>query len=197
MGRVLLFVLLTLGLLVVVAGSALAVPDQNALTGTFPVKVVATTTSTGWDYVVTVDPDHAYPGWGIKGFGVYAGNVTHQESNSWKGFDGGGPANWKNDGNWHGSGTTARFGWDVGNPALMSGSTGTFHAVSLPVGFANWSQIFGVHVVPANGNTYWSQAKYDNGGGGPPQETPEPTSLMLLTLGGGAIFGAIKRRKSS
>jgi len=213
MHRRLLAVLLAFGLVAALAGAASAAtwpvewPPWNEVTGTFPCTVSSVQTSTGWDYTVNIDPAHAYPGWGIQAFAVYADSITTQESNGWGAYDGGKPAAWTYDGGWKVdkypglAGTTAAFGWVTWTGAFVySGSSASFHAINLPDGFANWGQHFGVLVKPPDtgitalcDNSFWAPAE----GGGPPQETPEPGSLVLLTLGAGAMLGGLKRRKPS
>src|SRR5574340_1102364 len=193
---------LVLGLAFAGIASANPWPDYNALGGTFPLDVQATQTATGWDYTVTVDPGAEKVGWGIKAFVVYPTNVTTQASQSWSGYDGGNTIGWTNtNGSWElnkypgaPTDTSAAFGWQTGSNLLMSGSSATFHAINLPAGYANWTQHYVVHVQPPNGaQTYW--ASQDGGGGG--ELTPEPGSLVLLSLGLGAAFGAIRRRRAS
>ena len=206
MSKYLLFGLLLLGLLAAAGTANAAWPNWNTITATFPCNVKVTQTSGGWDYQVSVDPKNEYPGYGIKAFAVYASDLTTEKSNGWKSYNGGNTMGWGTDGGWERNKypgpkkTTAAFGW-TGCYDLYGGHSAVFHAVSLPSGFANWDQHFAVWVQPASkgystrcDNSFWAKAQEEPGR--PPEETPEPGSLALLTLGGGAVFGAIKRRKS-
>jgi hypothetical protein len=217
MNRHLLVVLVVLGLVSVLAGAAHATtvvdgwphhwPDWSQVTGTFSAKVTVSQTATGWDYTLSVDPTHIYPGWGVQAFAVYANNIPHNKYNGWAGYDGGNSMNWSHDGGvvvdrYPGpAGGTAAFGWVTWNgPAyyIYSGNSATFHSINLPEGWQDWGLHFAVAVRPATApigaecdGDYWAPVPHD---GGPPQETPEPGSLALLTLGAGAIFGTLKRR---
>ena len=219
MNRHLLVLLLVLGLFAVAAGAASATtvldgwphhwPNWSDVTGSFPCKMTVAQTATGWDYTLTVDPDRVNPGWAIQAFAVYANNITTPKYNGWANYDGGNSMGWSHDGGmvldrYPGpTGTTAAFGWVTWNgPAyyIQSGNSAVFHATNLPAGFQDWGLNFAVCVQPENSapvsgdcdGEFWAQVPWE---GRPPQDTPEPGSLALLTLGAGAVFGVLKRRK--
>ncbi len=199
MRRCVFAIVLVVGLGLALAGTASADPwpDWSATNNPFSFTVTAVQTATGYDYTVNVDPTNLYPGWGIKAFVVYFDNVTTQLDQASTAYDGGNTAGWDNlNGGWEKdkypgpAGTTAAIGWQTGSPTgyVFSGSSATFHAIDLPDGFENFSLHYAVHVVPTEGDTYWS-----NGGN---SVVPEPGSLLLLGLGLGAV-GAFRRRHST
>ncbi len=212
MGRFLFVVLFVLGLMIIIISAAVASadpwPNWNSVNGTFSCTVAKTQTSAGWDYTVNVDPDHTYAGWAVEAFAVYASGVTHQKSNSWKGYNGGNTVGWGAGAGWERNeypgarGTTAAFGWSTTSRPVYSGSTAVFRATSLPVGFDQWNQHFAVLAEAPRSygqihtncvqTTFWAPTQLEERK--PPSETPEPASLSLLTLGAGAVFGALKRR---
>lgn len=142
-----------------------------------------------FDYEVAVQgaPASSYH---VKAFAVYPLGLTANWPNASLDYSIAKPLGWKENGGWEHNvfGADAAFGWNTGNPVwgIYDGSSKGFAAEypgGTDLGALDQNQ-FLVHIDPGTGaNTFWAR----------PLPTPEPCSLLLFGMAGGALL-AFRRR---
>ena len=169
-------------------------PDYSAHTSYVDYVLVdpVNTQDTTWDFSLTVLSGSYEVGHGgvvgIKGLAVYPnGGNSEPDLEGWTSYAVFVREGWNDNGGWH-TGQGA-FGYLTGSPIyyISPGQNDQLIGTAqYPSGYTPPEQVFLVHIACKDGYTYWAR----------PEVVPEPSSLLGLLAGAGAL-GALIRRRSS